>query len=239
MAASGGGGDEMIIDLDATIQQADESDPLMPNGKTSGEFKNLKEKLKANSFVAKDSTKQAWWQQQILHHTSIGELMLWNTFIFWLYVIIARSTEATLKKWPTALGIAVIVGMILNVNAFAMFKANRAKLVALQRQLDDGDADRNEAEGLVMLFLKTNVSSIFRFFFIPFGVSTYTATMTGNSTYFWYIFPSGKVGPLPDMALAAIILVSFTIVMLILRHFVQKLAKQDVDIEIDVECVAE
>ena len=169
-------------------------------------------------------------------------MLLWNTFIFWLYVIITTSTEETLEKWPTALGLAVIVGMILNVNAFAMFKANRAKFDALRRQLDGGDAEtanRKEAEGLVMLFLKTNVSSIFRFFFIPFGVSTYTATMTGNSTYFWYIFPSGKVGPLPDMALAAIILVSFSIVMLTVRHFVQKLAKQDVDIEIDVECVAE
>ena len=179
--------------------------------------------------------------------------MLWNTFIFWLYVIITRSTEETLEKWPTALGLAVIVGMIINVNAFAMFKANRTKLAALRCQLGDGDAEkanRKEAEGLVMLYWKANASSAFRFFFIPFCVSTYTITMKYNSDYFWWIFPSGK-----DMAIASIILilVGFTVVMSTLRKFVLKLAKQDVNIrgdtihkesevsavEIDVECVGE
>ena len=47
-------------------------------------------------------------------------------------------------------------------------------------------------------------------------------TMKGNSDNFTWIFPSGKVGVFPDMALAAIILFCVIVFMIILRIFAKK-----------------
>lgn len=176
-------------------------------------------------FEVNARTRKFNWQKQVLHHTSIGFMLLWTMFIFWLIVILMRSTEATLEKFPSAIGLACLIGMVLNVNAFAMFKSNRAKLAALRSQLADGAAEtanRKELDGLVMLYWKTNAASAFRFFLIPFSVSTYTVTMKGNSDQFTWIFPSGKIFGLPDMVFAAIVLICFIIFMMILRQLALK-----------------
>ncbi len=38
------------------------------------------------------------WKKTILHHTTMGYMLLWTIFLFWFYVIITRSTLKTLEK---------------------------------------------------------------------------------------------------------------------------------------------
>ena len=66
----------------------------------------------------------------------------------------------------------MLVGMVLNVNAFAMYKANRQKANSIRVQL--GEQVVTDNHGLVMVYWGTNTASALRFFFIPFAVSTYT-----------------------------------------------------------------
>jgi len=155
------------------------------------------------------------WQRFILDHTSIGYMLLWTIFIFWGVALALRSTISTLEKWPTAIGLACLVGMVLNVNAFAMFKSNLVKTNAIREEL----GQTIEQTALVRVYWNLNSSSAMRFFLIPFAVSTYTITANGNGESFTYIFPTGTMaGVLPDMLFIGIILLVFITTSCVLRQ---------------------
>jgi hypothetical protein len=84
--------------------------------------------------------------------------LLWCAFL-WYLVIAVRHGEASASTWATAIGIAVIVGVLLAVNAIPI----RGSMRSLDRW------------------------TIFRFFLIPFCVSSLSAIVKGRD--FFLIFP--------------------------------------------------
>lgn len=86
-------------------------------------------------------------------------VVLWIALL-WHGVVAFRHGDAGLAAWTTALGMAVIVGTLLTINA-----------------IPAGGTLRSLAPW-----------AVFRFFLIPFCVSSFSALVKGKG--FWLIFPA-------------------------------------------------
>lgn len=92
-----------------------------------------------------------------LAELSIGRFVLWCYFFYWL-VIAVRYFEPNIQLWLTALGLSLIIGVALYINAAASGRV-RVRLEAWPT---------------------------FRLFLTPFCVSSFAALVKGRG--FWIIF---------------------------------------------------
>lgn len=97
----------------------------------------------------------------------------------------------------------MLVGTSLNVNGFVLWKANKIDLDKMRLQLGEQVTDSTPVS-----YATGNTWTGFRFFLVPFCVSTYSIVAGGNDD-FVYLFPNATVGPLPDMVCEGIIIIIF------------------------------
>lgn len=102
-------------------------------------------------------------ERLVLRHSSVPILVLWNVWLWWVYVAATHAeTLAIPTVLHTALGICGIVGVTLNTNAFALWAA----------AAEAGGA--TEADATLTEFLRQGPWSAVRFFMIPFCVASYS-----------------------------------------------------------------
>jgi len=128
----------------------------------------------------------------------------------------------------------MLVGASLNVNGFVLWKINKVGLDSLRKQLGERLSDSS-----VVCYVTGNIWTGFRFFLVPFCVSTYSIVSSGTDE-FVYLFPNGSVGPLPDMVLEIIIIMTFLGLSQLLRVVHLKPSKDKVvpskPIEVELSC---
>ena len=119
-------------------------------------------------------------QRHVLRHSSKPILVLWNVWLWWLYVAITHFETLIIPTvLHSAIGICLIVGFTLNTNAFALWAANF------------------EAEGReprLSTFLREGPFSALRFFMIPFCVSSYSSMINqeDHAGTFIFLFPTAS-----------------------------------------------
>jgi len=161
----------------------------------------------SNTAVAPSAS----WSATIKRHTDSGYQLLWTLCIWWLFIMITKLTPEKAAKIPSSLLLCFMVGTSLNVNGFVLWKNNKKGLDVLRKKI--GDA---VTESTVVTYATSNPWTIFRFFFVPFCVSTFSVVSAGNKN-FVYLFPISYVGPLPDMVAVLLIILVFLIMSRLIR----------------------
>lgn len=143
------------------------------------------------------------WTDTIRRHTDVGYQLLWTLCTYWFYIVATHAKISTVKKMPVSAVICALVGASLNINGLALWKGNKMHLDKLRVQLGESVTDSS-----VVSYLTLNSWTCFRFFFVPFCVSSYSIVMSEGDE-FVYLFPTGFAGPLPHMALALLLICVF------------------------------
>lgn len=169
---------------------------------------------------AKPAAAKSSWIEFVDRHTGVGYQLLWSLFLFWNFVMASHMTKKQAANIPVAMILCTFVGLSLNLNGYVLWKANKAQLDKLKNELGEKVSDSS-----VETYVNGNVWTAFRFFLVPFCVSTFSIVSSRNDK-FWYLFPADYVGPLPDMALCVIVLLTFLAVSQATRAICSRCQKQ-------------
>lgn len=156
--------------------------------------------------------------------TTVPKLIM-VAYATWYVVVMSLIPHTTAKPFLDALVIGVLIGLVLNVNAYSSYKANAARTcygnsiatrstkdqIAISRTIIMRNPSQNQTS--IGSYLRNNCMSVLRLFLIPYMVSSYSAAAGGSEEgTFVSVFPvDGEIwGP----ALAASVAVPGLLVIL-------------------------
>jgi len=122
--------------------------------------------------------------------TSVPKLIM-ISYASWYAVVMALIPHATPKPFLDALVIGVLIGFVLNINAYSSFKANVESMTASgDGSVNTSRSNPSQSQTSVGRYFQLNCMSVLRLFLIPYMVSSYSAAAGASKEgTFVSIFP--------------------------------------------------
>jgi hypothetical protein len=98
---------------------------------------------------------------------TVAPKLVMLAYLVWYILVMALIDHSSVKPFVDAIVIMVLIGLVLNANAYLSFMASSSSLD------ENNDSNKSGGSSKLWMYLRTNFWSVLRLFLIPYAVSSY------------------------------------------------------------------